>query len=152
MKILIDVEKFGQIEVELYPDIAPNTVKNFVNLVNENYYQNSTFHRVIKGFMIQGGMGEVPANPIIGEFKANGITNDLKHDRGVISMARTNVFNSASSQFFIMHQNSPHLDGQYASFGAVTKGMDVVDKIADTETNRMDAPLTNVIINRITLI
>lgn len=152
MKVLIDILDFGEIEVELLPEFAPKTVDNFVNLVKNDYYNNSSFHRIIKGFMIQGGMGKTKVDPIIGEFKANGIENNLKHERGVISMARTMINNSASSQFFIMHETSPHLDNQYAAFGRVTKGIEIVDKIANVETDYQDAPLNKVNINRITLI
>lgn len=152
MNILIDVVGFGEIELELYPEHAPKTVENFVNLIKENYFENSSFHRIIEGFMIQGGIGKTNASSIIGEFASNGIKNDLKHTRGVISMARTMVPNSASSQFFIMHQDSPHLDNNYAAFGMVTKGLDVVDKIATTPTNFQDGPLENVIIKTIKFI
>ena len=116
MKILIDVLDFGAIEVELLKEYAPKTVENFVKLVEDNYFENSSFHRIIKGFMIQGGIGKTKADPIFGEFSSNGFKNDLKHTKGVISMARTNDPNSASSQFFIMHEDSPHLDGAYAAF------------------------------------
>lgn len=152
MKILIDVLDFGEIEVELYKDIAPVTVDNFIKLVKQDYFNNSSFHRIIKGFMIQGGISKTQADTIVGEFSSNGIKNDLKHERGVISMARTNVKNSASSQFFIMHQDSPHLDGEYAAFGKVTNGMDVVDRIASVKTSLMDAPLQKVVINNIKLV
>lgn len=152
MKILIDVLNFGEIEVELYEDIAPKTFENFVKLVKENYFENSGFHRIIKNFMIQGGIGKVKAEPIFGEFESNGFKNDLKHTRGVISMARTNDPNSASSQFFIMHKDSPHLDGSYAAFGKVTNGIEVVDKIAGVRTDFMDAPIEKVIINSIKLV
>ena len=127
----------GEIELELYPDIAPETVTNFKSLVEEGFYDGLTFHRIIKGFMIQGGdplgngMGGSDKN-IKGEFKMNGFDNPLKHTRGVISMARSQMPNSASSQFFIMHEDAPHLDGSYAAFGKVTKGIEIVDEIADT--------------------
>lgn len=127
----------GEIELELYPDIAPETVANFKSLVEEGFYDGLTFHRIIKGFMIQGGdplgngMGGSDKN-IKGEFKMNGFDNPLKHTRGVISMARSQMPNSASSQFFIMHEDAPHLDGSYAAFGKVTKGIELVDEIADT--------------------
>lgn len=127
----------GEIELELYPDIAPETVANFKSLVEEGFYDGLTFHRIIKGFMIQGGdplgngMGGSDKN-IKGEFMANGFNNPLKHTRGVISMARSQMPNSASSQFFIMHEDAPHLDGSYAAFGKVTKGIEIVDEIADT--------------------
>ncbi len=127
----------GEIELELYPEIAPETVANFKSLVEEGFYDGLTFHRIIKGFMIQGGdplgngMGGSDKN-IKGEFMANGFNNPLKHTRGVISMARSQMPNSASSQFFIMHEDAPHLDGSYAAFGKVTKGIEIVDEIADT--------------------
>jgi len=127
----------GEIELELYPDVAPETVANFKSLVEEGFYDGLTFHRIIKGFMIQGGdplgngMGGSDKN-IKGEFKMNGFDNPLKHTRGVISMARSQMPNSASSQFFIMHEDAPHLDGSYAAFGKVTKGIEIVDEIADT--------------------
>ena len=135
----------GVITAELYPEIAPNTVANFVNLVESGFYDGLIFHRVIPGFMIQGGdpqgtgMGG-PGYCIKGEFAQNGVKNDLSHKRGVLSMARTMVPNSAGSQFFIMHADGDFLDGQYAAFGAVTEGMDVVDAIAAVKTDRMDKP------------
>lgn len=152
MKVLIDILNFGEIEVELYEDVAPITVANFVKLVKEDFYTNSKFHRIIKGFMIQGGMGQKKADTIKGEFTTNGFVNDLKHDRGVISMARTMIPDSASSQFFIMHANSPHLDGAYAGFGKVTKGIEVVDAIANVDTTYTDEPLKEVTISSIKLI
>ena len=133
------------IKIELYPEVAPNTVKNFISLINEKFYDGLTFHRVISGFMIQGGcpqgngMGG-PDYQIKGEFKQNGFQNDLAHSRGVISMARAMSPNSAGSQFFIMHQDAPHLDGAYAAFGMVIEGMDVVDKIAAVDTDYNDRP------------
>ena len=133
------------IKAELYPEIAPNTVNNFISLVSSGFYDGLIFHRVIKGFMIQGGdpqgtgMGG-PGYSIKGEFLRNGVANNLKHGRGVLSMARAMSPNSAGSQFFIMHASAPHLDGQYAAFGAVTEGMDVVDAIAAVKTDRMDKP------------
>lgn len=144
--IKITMENGKEIKLELYPEIAPITVENFEKLVSEKFYDGLIFHRVISGFMIQGGcpdgtgMGG-PGHHIKGEFASNGVKNDLKHTRGVISMARSMDPNSAGSQFFIMHQNAPHLDGQYAAFGKVIEGMDVVDEIANTETNYMDRPL-----------
>ena len=141
----IEMENGKQIKGELYPHIAPNTVNNFISLIDNNYYDGIIFHRVIKGFMIQGGcpqgtgMGG-PGYSIKGEFSSNGFTNNLRHERGVISMARTMMPNSAGSQFFIMHKNSPHLDGQYAGFGRVIEGMDVVDEIANTPVDRGDRP------------
>jgi len=136
----------GVVKAELYPEIAPNTVNNFVSLINKGYYNGLIFHRVIKGFMIQGGdptgtgMGG-PGYSIKGEFNINGFENNLKHEAGVLSMARSMMPNSAGSQFFIMHKNSPHLDGQYAAFGKVIEGMDIVDKIAETRTDYSDRPL-----------
>ena len=133
----IDVKDYGKITVELDSKTAPLTVQNFLNLVNEGFYDGLTFHRIIKGFMVQGGdpqgtgMGG-STNQIKGEFASNGVINNIKHVRGVISMARSSAPNSASSQFFIMHQDAPHLDGEYAAFGKVTSGMEVVDKHAET--------------------
>ena len=143
--VIIEMENGGKIELELYPDAAPKTVANFIKLVSEGFYDGLIFHRVIPGFMIQGGdpqgngMGGSKEN-IIGEFKANGFDNPIKHTRGVISMARAYNPNSASSQFFIMHQNAPHLDGQYAAFGKVVSGMEVVDEIASIPTDYSDRP------------
>lgn len=133
------------IKIELYPEVAPNTVRNFISLINKKFYDGLTFHRVIPGFMIQGGcpqgngMGG-PDYQIKGEFTQNGFQNDLAHTRGVISMARAMSPDSAGSQFFIMHQDSPHLDGAYAAFGMVIEGIDVVDKIASVETDYNDRP------------
>ena len=143
--VTIEMENGKEIKIELYPNIAPNTVKNFVSLVNEGYYNGIIFHRVIPGFMIQGGCPEGtgmgnPGYRIKGEFTRNQFQNNLKHSRGVISMARAMNFDSAGSQFFIMHENSPHLDGQYASFGKVIEGMDVVDKIANVKTDYNNMP------------
>ena len=154
MKAIIEIEKYGTIEIELYKDVAPITVDNFVKLTNKGFYNGLTFHRVIKGFMIQGGCPKGngtggPGYTIEGEFSANGFDNPLKHTRGVISMARAMNPNSAGSQFFIMHQDAPHLDGQYAAFGKVTKGIEVVDAIASVETNYYDMPLNKVIIKSI---
>ena len=133
-------------KAELYPEIAPNTVNNFISLVQKGFYDGLIFHRVISGFMIQGGdpqgtgMGG-PGYSIKGEFAMNGVRNDLKHRRGVLSMARSMMPNSAGSQFFIMHANAPHLDGQYAAFGKVVEGLDVVDKIASVRTGWQDKPV-----------
>lgn len=133
-------------KAELYPEIAPNTVNNFISLVQKGFYDGLIFHRVISGFMIQGGdpqgtgMGG-PGYSIKGEFAMNGVRNDLKHTRGVLSMARSMMPNSAGSQFFIMHANAPHLDGQYAAFGRVVEGLDVVDKIASVRTGWQDKPV-----------
>ena len=154
--VTIEMENGKKIVAELYPHIAPNTVKNFVTLVNEGFYNGVGFHRVIEGFMIQGGcpngngMGG-PGYSIKGEFRGNGFTNNLKHAAGVLSMARTMAPNSAGSQFFIMHKNSPHLDGQYAAFGRVIEGMDVVNEIATTATDRADKPKTPQVMKNVTV-
>lgn len=143
--VVIEMENGGVIELELYPEAAPKTVANFEKLVNGGFYDGLIFHRVIPGFMIQGGdpqgngMGGAKEK-IVGEFKANGFDNPIKHVRGVISMARAYDPNSASSQFFIMHANAPHLDGQYAAFGKVISGMEVVDEIASIPTDYSDRP------------
>ena len=134
-----------QIKVELYPNVAPNTVNNFISLANSGFYDGLIFHRVIRGFMIQGGCPKGigiggPGYCIRGEFKQNGFNNELKHTRGVISMARAMAPNSAGSQFFIMHKDSPHLDGAYAAFGKVVEGIEVVDEIADEYTDHSDRP------------
>ena len=145
-EITITMENGDVIRAELYPEIAPNTVKNFISLVNKGFYDGLIFHRVIEGFMIQGGcpqgtgMGG-PGYSIKGEFSQNGFKNDLKHTEGVLSMARSMMPDSAGSQFFIMHKTSPHLDGAYAAFGKVVEGMDVVNKIAETRTDYSDRPL-----------
>ena len=154
--VTIEMENGKKIVAELYPHIAPNTVKNFVTLVNQGFYNGVGFHRVIEGFMIQGGcpngngMGG-PGYSIAGEFASNGFTNNLKHEKGVLSMARTMQPNSAGSQFFIMHKNSPHLDGQYAAFGRVIEGMDVVNEIATTSTDRADKPKTPQVMKNVTV-
>ena len=146
----------GVIKAELYPEIAPNTVNNFISLVEKGFYNGLIFHRVIPGFMIQGGCPKGngtggPGYEIPGEFAANGFQNDLKHTRGVLSMARAMDPDSAGSQFFIMHEDAPHLDGQYAAFGQVMEGMDVVDKIAATKTGWGDKPLTPQIMQKVTV-
>ena len=157
IRIRITMENGKEMEAELYPETAPITVENFVNLIKENFFDGLIFHRVIKGFMIQGGdptgtgMGG-SKNRIKGEFLSNGFVNELKHTRGVLSMARAMDPNSASSQFFIMHQDAPHLDGQYAAFGKITKGIEVVDEIADAETDFRDKPLKEQKIKTIELI
>lgn len=144
--VTITMENGDVMKAELYPEIAPNTVNNFISLIKKGYYDGIIFHRVINGFMIQGGcpqgtgMGG-PGYSIRGEFNQNGFKNDLKHTPGVLSMARTMMPNSAGSQFFIMHKTSPHLDGAYAGFGKITEGLDIVDKIATTRTNYNDRPL-----------
>lgn len=143
--VTIEMENGGIIKAELYPNVAPNTVNNFISLINKNFYDGTIFHRVIPSFMIQGGDPEGtgmggPDYEIKGEFTANGFQNDLNHTRGVLSMARTAVPDSAGSQFFIMTEDSPHLDGQYASFGMVIEGMDVVDEIVNTPRDWHDRP------------
>lgn len=144
--VTITMENGDVIKAELYPEIAPVSVNNFISLIQKNYYDGLIFHRVIKGFMIQGGCPEGsgmggPGYSIRGEFSSNGYENNLKHTEGVLSMARSMHPNSAGSQFFIMHKTSPHLDGSYAAFGKVTEGMDVVNKIAETATDYSDRPL-----------
>ncbi len=154
--VTIEMENGGKIELELYPEAAPETVKNFESLIKEGFYDGLTFHRIIPGFMIQGGdplgngMGGSEKN-IKGEFKANGFDNPIKHTRGVISMARAFNPNSASSQFFIMHDDAPHLDGQYAAFGKVISGMETVDEIASIPTDYNDRPKIAVRIKKVTL-
>lgn len=143
IQIQITMENGGVMKAELYPDIAPKTVENFTKLIKEKFYDGLIFHRVIKGFMIQGGCPQGtgtggPGYTIVGEFSSNGFNNDLKHTRGVLSMARAMDPNSAGSQFFIMHQDAPHLDGQYAAFGKLTDGYDVLDQIAETKTGWMN--------------
>ena len=154
MKAIIEINKYGTIEVELDRDTAPITVDNFVKLADKGFYKGLTFHRVIKGFMIQGGClkGNGTGGPgycIKGEFAANGINNPISHKRGVISMARAMDPNSAGSQFFIMHKDGEFLDGQYAAFGHVTKGIEVVDAIASVRTSPNDRPLEAVVIKDI---
>lgn len=151
------MENGKNIKIELYPEVAPITVANFEKLVKEGFYDGLIFHRVIKGFMIQGGDPEGTGmggakEKIKGEFRANGIANDLRHTRGVISMARSMMPNSASSQFFIMHKDAPHLDGNYAAFGKVVEGMDVVDEIAETEVNFNDKPLQPQVMKKVTIV
>lgn len=150
----ITMQDGGVMKLELYPDVAPNTVKNFIALANAGFYDGLTFHRIIAGFMIQGGDPNGtgsggPGYSIKGEFTSNGFKNDLKHKRGVISMARTMIPDSAGSQFFIMHADYPYLDGEYAAFGMLLEGFDVLDAIATVQTNRNDAPLTPVVIDTI---
>ena len=145
--VVIEMENGKTIEIELYPEIAPISCENFEKLVKNGFYDGLTFHRVIPGFMIQGGcpLGTGTGGPgwtIKGEFASNGVKNDLKHTRGVLSMARSMMPNSAGSQFFIMHEDAPHLDGQYAAFGKVVSGMEAVDEIANTETDANDKPRT----------
>ncbi len=144
--VTFTMESGDVMKAELYPEIAPTSVNNFISLIQKNFYDGLIFHRVIRGFMIQGGDPEGtgcggPGYSIKGEFSQNGFRNDLKHTEGVLSMARSMMPDSAGSQFFIMHKNSPHLDGAYAAFGKITEGMDVVNKIAETATDYNDRPL-----------
>ena len=154
--VTITMENGDVIKLELYPEIAPTSVNNFISLVKKNFYDGLIFHRVIRGFMIQGGcpdgtgMGG-PGYSIKGEFAQNGFKNDLKHTEGVLSMARSMAPNSAGSQFFIMHKNSPHLDGSYAAFGKVIEGMDIVNKIAETVTDWNDRPLQKQMMKTVTV-
>lgn len=155
--VTITMEDGGVIKAELYPEIAPNTVNNFISLIQKKYYDGLIFHRVIRGFMIQGGCPEGsgmggPGYSIKGEFAQNGFSNDLKHTAGVLSMARSMMPDSAGSQFFIMHKNAPHLDGAYAAFGKVTEGMDVVNRIAETSTDSdSDRPYENQVMKSVTV-
>jgi len=154
--ITIEMENGGVIKAELYPEIAPITVENFVKLTKQGFYDGLIFHRVIAGFMIQGGdptgtgMGG-PGHTIKGEFRNNGVVNNIKHERGVLSMARSMMPNSAGSQFFIMHKNAPHLDGSYAAFGRVIEGIEVVDEIACTQTGAMDRPVKDQKMKKVTV-
>ena len=154
--VTITMENGDVIKAELYPEIAPNTVNNFISLINHNFYDGVCFHRVIKGFMLQGGDPDGngtggPGYEIKAEFTHNGFKNDLKHTTGVLSMARTMIPDSAGSQFFIMHQDAPHLDGEYAAFGKVIEGMDVVNKIAEVRTDYMDKPLEAQVMKTVTV-
>lgn len=153
-QVEMQIKDYGTITLELFPEVAPITVENFLNLVSNSFYNGIIFHRVIEGFMIQGGdpLGTGVGgskDKIKGEFESNGVNNPLKHSRGVISMARTYMPNSASSQFFIMHKDAPHLDGDYAAFGVVINGIEVVDKIATTKTDYQDRPLNKVIVEEV---
>ena len=154
--VTIEMEDGGVIKAELYPEIAPQSVRNFVSLINKGFYDGLIFHRVISGFMIQGGdpqgtgMGG-PGYSIYGEFMQNGFSNKLKHTRGVLSMARSMRPNSAGSQFFLMHEDAPHLDGGYAAFGKVIEGMDVVDRIASVRTGANDRPLLPQVMKKVTV-
>lgn len=157
VKFEIEMENGKMMSGELYPDVAPITVKNFISLIEKNFYDGLIFHRVIPGFMIQGGgldaqMKEKACPSIKGEFRSNGVQNDLLHTRGVLSMARTMVKDSASSQFFIMHDVAPHLDGEYAAFGKIIDGLDVVDEIVSAQTNFQDCPKTPIVIKTMRLI
>lgn len=154
--VTIELSNGGTIKAELYPEIAPNTVANFVSLIKKGFYDGKIFHRVIPGFMIQGGCPEGtgiggPGYTIKGEFSSNGFKNDLKHTKGALSMARTMVRDSAGSQFFIMVENSPHLDGEYAAFGKVIEGMEYADKIALTKRDRMDKPVEDQVMLKVTV-
>lgn len=154
--VTIEMENGDIIKAELYPDVAPNTVNNFISLVKNKFYNGIIFHRVIRGFMIQGGDPQGigiggPGYSIKGEFKMNGVQNDLKHTRGVLSMARSMAPDSAGSQFFIMHEDAPHLDGQYAAFGKVIEGIEVVDKIAKCMTGRNDKPIHRQAMKKVTV-
>ena len=154
--VTFEMEDGKIFKAELYPELAPNTVNNFISLIKNNYYDGIIFHRVIKGFMIQGGdpqgtgMGG-PGYSIRGEFSSNGFKNDLKHERGVLSMARTMIPDTAGSQFFIMHKDSPHLDGEYAGFGKVIEGIEVIDDIANVKTNFADKPLEEQKMKKVTV-
>ena len=154
--VTMEMKNGDVIKLELYPDIAPNTVNNFISLVNKGFYDGLTFHRIIEGFMIQGGdpVGNGTGGPdycIPGEFAINGFENNLSHDPGVISMARAQDPDSAGSQFFIMHKKASHLDGSYAAFGKVIEGMDVVDKLATVDTDWSDMPMTPVVMEKVTV-
>lgn len=155
--ILITMKNGDTMEAELYPEAAPETVENFLKLIEKKFYDGTVFHRIISGFMIQGGGydedgNHKPCDSIRGEFSSNGFDNPIKHERGVLSMARTSFPNSASSQFFIMHEDAPHLDGEYAAFGKITKGIEVVDKIASVKTNFVDSPTEPQVIDSIRVI
>ena len=155
--VTIEMEDGGKIVAELYPDLAPISVNNFISLVKKGFYDGLIFHRVISGFMIQGGDPQGigiggPGYCIKGEFSANGVKNPISHKRGVLSMARAQAMDSAGSQFFIMHEDAPHLDGDYAAFGHVVNGMDVVDEIAATPTNYADKPLKPQVIKTIRVV
>ncbi len=154
--VTINMENGGVIKAELYPEVAPNTVNNFISLVKKGFYDGLIFHRVIRGFMIQGGDPEGigiggPGYAIKGEFAMNGFANDLKHSAGVLSMARSMMPDSAGSQFFIMHKDAPHLDGSYAAFGKVIEGQEIVDKIAETATDNGDRPLEPQVMKSVTV-
>ena len=154
--VTIKMENGDVMKAELYPEIAPNTVNNFISLVNKGFYDGLIFHRVIRGFMIQGGCPQGtgtggPGYQIKGEFSQNGFENSLAHTRGVLSMARAMHPDSAGSQFFIMHENAPHLDGAYAAFGKIIEGLDVVDKIACTDTDYSDRPLEEQRMKKVTV-
>lgn len=154
--VTFELENGKIMKAELYPEIAPNTVKNYISLVSKGFYDGLIFHRVIRGFMIQGGCPEGtgmggPGYGIKGEFAINGFVNELKHEPGVLSMARAQHPDSAGSQFFIMHQTSPHLDGQYAAFGKLIEGLEVVNEIAEMPTDYMDRPMEDVVMKKVTV-
>lgn len=154
--VTIELNNGKEIKVELYPEVAPNTVNSFISLVRKGYYDGLIFHRIINGFMIQGGCPDGigtggPGYNIHGEFSSNGFPNELKHEPGVISMARSQMNDSAGSQFFIMHKNSPHLDGMYAGFGRVIEGMDVVNELAEVPTGRGDRPKEDQVMTKVTV-
>jgi peptidyl-prolyl cis-trans isomerase B (cyclophilin B) len=154
--VTMEVQGLGTMKLQLFPDVAPNSVNNMIKLVQEGYYDGLIFHRVIENFVIQGGWGELVGKPasactIAGEFNANGFDNPLEHDRGVLSMARTSVMDSATSQFFIMHQKTASLDGQYAGFGGLIEGFDVLDAIATTATGFQDQPNENIVMEQVTV-
>lgn len=154
--VTIQMKDKSIIKAELYPKIAPNTVNNFIHLIQQKYYDGLIFHRVIQGFMIQGGCPEGsgmggPGYGIKGEFSQNGVENELAHTEGVLSMARSSLPDSAGSQFFIMHKTSPHLDGSYAAFGKVIEGMEVVNRIAETKTDYSDKPMENQVMEHVTV-
>lgn len=149
--ITITIKDFGQMQLQLFPEVAKNTVDNFIYYIQDKSYYNSTFHRIIEDFMIQGGIVSDTGCPIKGEFSSNGVANDLSHDRGVISMARTSVKDSATSQFFIVHDDSGFLDGNYAAFGGLISGFNVLDAIATVSTGYGDAPIEDVVIKSITI-
>ena len=154
--VTITMENGDVMKAELYPEVAPNTVNNFISLIQKGFYNGAIFHRVIPGFMLQGGdpdgsgMGG-PGYAIKGEFRSNGFPNDLRHTAGVLSMARTMAPDSAGSQFFIMHKDAPHLDGEYAAFGKITEGMEIVDKIANGDTDFSDRPRTPQVMKSVTV-
>ncbi len=154
--VTMEVAGLGTMKLQLFPDVAPNSVNNMIKLIQDGYYDGLIFHRVIENFVIQGGWGELMGKEassctIAGEFNANGFTNDLEHDRGVLSMARTSVMDSATSQFFVMHQRTPSLDGQYAGFGGLIEGFDVLDAIATTSTAAYDQPTENIVMESVTV-
>lgn len=154
--VTMSVKEKGIIKIELLPEYAPQSVSNFINLVQSGFYNGLTFHRVIRNFMIQGGCPEGlgiggPGYGIRGEFKSNGVKNDLKHSKGVISMARAMDPNSGGSQFFLMHKDSPHLDGMYAAFGNIIEGIEIVDSIAESQTDAADKPLQDVVMESVTV-